>query len=122
MRVLVPVLLVLGLAACGYEPPAQTDVSTPTYKADLDACQDSAGKDVNARNAKTGLAWFASPVSRWGQIERTTLTCMAAKGYGNLRWCSEDEMRAGSKSGNLVVTSAGIRCSEPPAPARRRAS
>jgi len=121
MRTLVPTLLLLVLAACGYEPLAQTDVSTPTYTADLDACQDSAAKEVNARNAKTGLAWFSSPVRRWGQIEDGVQACMAGKGYGRLRWCSEDELRTGAKSGTVVVTAAGIRCSEPPAPQRRRA-
>jgi hypothetical protein len=119
MRPVLPALLVLGLAACGYEPPAQTDRSAPAYQADLNACQDTAATDVNKRNAKTGLAWFSSPLRRWGQIEDGVQACMAGKGYGRLRWCSEDELRNGARSGNVVVTAAGIRCTEPPAPERR---
>lgn len=121
MRAIAPALLLLALAACGYAPPAQTDVSKPAYSADLLACRDTAATDVNARNAKTGLAWFSSPVRRWGQIEDGVQACMAGKGYGRLRWCSDEEIRTGTRAGNLVVTAGGIRCSDPPAPERRRA-
>jgi hypothetical protein len=73
--------LVLALTACGYTPPAGTDVSKPSYRADLTACRDSAASEVNFRNSKTGLAWIASPVRRWGQIKEATQVCMTKKGY-----------------------------------------
>ena len=121
MRALLLLFGLLLLAGCGYEPPAQTDRSTPAYRADLDACHDQAATGVNQRNAKTGLAWFSSPVRRWGQIDDAVQGCMAGKGYGQLRWCSAEEQRAGTRSGNVVVTASGLRCSDPPAPERRRA-
>jgi hypothetical protein len=121
MRLLLPAVVLVVLGACGYRPPAQTDTSKPAYEADLDACGDSAASAVNRRSAKTGMAWFSSPVRRWGQIQDEVQTCMAGKGYGRVRWCTEEEMRTGSRSGTVVVTSAGVQCSEPPAPERRRA-
>lgn len=121
MRLFAAVLIVVALAACGYDPPPQVDARAPAYAANLEACRDSASTEVNTRNAKTGLAWFASPVRRWGQIRDTVQTCMAGKGYGSLRTCTEDELRAGSKSSTLVVTAEGIKCTEPPTPERRRA-
>ena len=121
MRVLAPALLLLALVACGYDPPAQTDTSKPAYTTDLEACQDSAATEVGQRNVKKALAWFSAPVRRWGQIDDAVQACMAGKGYGRLRTCSDEEIRTGAKSGNMVVTASGIRCSEPPAPERRRA-
>ena len=115
-----PLALLLGLVGCGYTPPAQTDVAAPAYRTDLTACEDTASKDVNTHNAKTGLAWFASPVRRWGQISDATQACMVGKGYGRVRWCSADELRSGTRSGNVVVTSSGVQCSDPPNPERRR--
>ena len=44
--------MVLAVAACGYQPPAQTDTSKPAYVADLDSCRDGAADAVNKRNAK----------------------------------------------------------------------
>ena len=108
-------LFLAGLAACGYRPTAQTDTAAPGYQADLATCRDTAASDVNKRNAKTGLAWLASPVRRWGQIGDATGACMEAKGYGQVRWCTADELRTGG--GNQVVTSTGVQCSDPP---RRR--
>ncbi|HYZ61931.1 MAG TPA: hypothetical protein VE650_05705 [Acetobacteraceae bacterium] len=111
------ILLVVGvLAGCGYDPPPQTDVSKPAYRTDLDACQDSAATEVNKENAKKGLRWFASPVRRWGQIDDAVDACMAGKGYGRLRACSDAELR----SGNVVVTASGVRCGDAPSPERRR--
>ncbi|MDP9095810.1 MAG: hypothetical protein M3N26_04505, partial [Pseudomonadota bacterium] len=68
--------------------------------------------EVNAHNAKTGLDWFASPVRRWTQIGTATAACMAARGHGQTRWCTADELRSGV--GHPVVTSSGVQCSDPP--------
>ncbi len=111
--------LLLALAACGYEPPRQTNTSTPTYTADLDTCRDQSASEVNTTNAKTGLAWFASPVRRWSQIDDATRSCMAGKGYGQVRWCTADELRQGSRRGDMIVTASGVQCSDPPAPDHR---
>ncbi len=113
-------IALLALAGCGYEPPAQTNTDAPAYKQDREACEDSAATAVNAHNAKTGPAWFASPFRRWSQIADATQSCMAGKGYGRLRWCTADELAGGTRSGNLVVTSSGVQCADPPAPERRR--
>ncbi len=109
----------LLLAGCGYTPPAQTNRATPTYTADLGACEDSASSAVNQRNAKTGLAWFTSPVRRWWQLGDSVTTCMAEKGYGRLRTCTDEELRAGNRRA-VMVTAAGVQCADPP-DARRRA-
>ena len=116
-----PVAILLGLAGCGYTPPPQTDTSKPAYRADLDACQDSAAEAVNKRNAKTAPAWFSSPVRRWGQIQDEVQVCMAGKGYGSVRWCTADELRTATKSGSVLVTAAGVQCVAPPAAERRQA-
>lgn len=112
----------LGLAACGQLPPAQTDTAASGYTADLAACEASATSAVNARNAKTAPAWFASPFRRWGQIADATQGCMQARGYGRVRWCSAEELRSGARSGNVVVTPSGVQCADPPAPERRPAA
>jgi len=104
------VLAGLALAGCGYAAPSEVDRSAPAYRADLGKCEDTAASDVNKQNAKTGLAWFASPVRRWGQIGDAVQSCMADKGYGRLRWCTPEELR----SGNGVATAAGLKCEEPP--------
>ena len=74
------VLLACVTAGCAYEPPVR-DRAVPTYQADLQACQDSVPAAVNARNAKTGLGWFSSPVRRPFQIRAGMRTCMAGKGH-----------------------------------------
>jgi hypothetical protein len=84
MRVLLLALVLAPIAACGYEPPVQADKAKPAYAGDLESCQDSAGDTVNKRNAKTGLAWFSSPVRRWGQKRDEVRNCMAGKGYGRV--------------------------------------
>ncbi len=68
------------LSGCAYEPAIQ-DRSAPSYQADLQSCQDSGPAEVNARNAKTGLAWFSSPVRRPFQIRAAVRACMEGKGY-----------------------------------------
>lgn len=75
-------LIAMGLlvAGCAYEPPVR-DRSAPAYQTDLSACQDSGRAAVNARNAKTGLAWFSSPVRRPFQIREAVRACMEGKGY-----------------------------------------
>ncbi len=108
------------LAGCGYRPPAQTDVSAKPYQADLASCEDTASTDVNKQNAKKALAWFSSPVRRWSQIGDATQSCMVAKGYGRLRWCTSDELKSGTRSGDMVVTSSGVQCTDPPAPEHRK--
>ncbi|GAC1477627.1 MAG: hypothetical protein NVS2B11_00410 [Acetobacteraceae bacterium] len=113
-------LLLLALASCGYAPSATVDTAAPTYRADQESCEDSSATDVNKRNAKTGLAWLASPVRRWGQISDGMDACMADKGYGRLRWCTADELRGGTKSGAVIVTASGLQCSDPPSRERRR--
>lgn len=82
MRRMVVLLGVLAVAGCaGYEPRAETDRSAPKYQADLLACQQSSVDAVNKRNAKTGLAWFSSPVRRPFQIREAIRSCIREKGY-----------------------------------------
>lgn len=117
-----PLALLLVCTACGYNPPPRVDTANPAYLADRDACETSAAAEVNLRNAKTGLAWFSSPVRRWSQISDSTQSCMADHGYGRLRWCTADELRSGDRQGNVIVTSSGVQCSDPPsAPTTRPA-
>lgn len=110
MRAVLPVLLLL--AACGYTPPPRTDTAAPQYKADLKKCEDDTAGAVNKRNAKTGLVWFASGVTRWGEIGDGVAACMASHGYGRTRACTADELRTGG--GNRLVTAEGLRCFDPP--------
>ena len=109
----------LLLVACGYRPSAQTNTQAPSYQADLETCGDAARSAVNTQNAKRALDWFASPVRRWGQIGDSTRSCMAGKGYGSLRWCTADELKAATRRGNVLVTASGVQCTDPPAPERR---
>lgn len=113
MRTL-PLACLLTLTACGYTPPPRVDTASPAYIADRDACESASAAAVNQRNAKTGLAWFSSPVRRWSQISDATQSCMAGHGYGRLRWCTADELRDGNRQGDVVVTSSGVQCSDPP--------
>jgi hypothetical protein len=106
----------LPLAACGYHPPPQADVTAKSYQTDLAACQDTAHTNVNKQNSKRALDWFSSPVRRWGQIREAEQSCMVGKGYGDLRWCTADELKGGKRSGSVIVTSAGVQCTDPPAP------
>ncbi len=99
------------LAACGYAPPAQTDVDSPKYQADLDACQSTVPDTVDRANAKRGLTWMAGPVTRWSRIDAAMGQCMGEKGWGRTRACTAEERRTGT--GNQTVTRDGIRCSDP---------
>lgn len=77
-------LMVLSAAGCSAYAPAMqagTDVAAPAYQADLLTCQGQSGAAVDKRNAKTGLAWFASPVRRPFQVRAEIRTCLRAKGY-----------------------------------------
>lgn len=112
--------ILIGLSACGYQAPAQTNLAAQGYQTDLAACRDAAHSSVNKQNAKRALDWFSSPVRRWGQIGDATQSCMADKGYGRVRWCTEAELRDGRRSGGMVVTSSGVQCSDPPSPERRK--
>jgi hypothetical protein len=109
-----PLAALLTLTACGYQPPPRVDTASPVYVADRDTCEDNSATAVNRQNAKTGLAWFSSPFRRWGQISDATQSCMAGHGYGRLRWCTADELRSGDRQGNIIVTSSGVQCSDPP--------
>ena len=103
--------MLVALVGCGYRPPAQTDTASPTYEADLKACHQASEAGVTKQNAKRALTWFASPVSRWSQIGDATGSCMASKGYGQVRWCQPGEL---GTSGNIVVTAAGVQCVQRP--------
>ena len=109
-----PLAALLTLTACGYQAPPRVDTTSPVYTADRDTCEDTSATAVNRQNAKTGLAWFSSPFRRWGQISDATQSCMANHGYGRLRWCTAEELRSGDRQGNVIVTSSGVQCSDPP--------
>lgn len=117
-----PVLLIAALAVsgCGYEPPPETNTASPAYGSDLKTCKSTAGETVAKQNVKRFPTWVFSPVTRWGQADTAVQTCMASKGYGRLRWCTPDELRGGTKTGGVIVTSSGVQCSDPPAPDHRR--
>ena len=104
------------LAACGYAPPPRTDTAAPRYQADLDACETAVPAAVNRTNAKTGLAWFSSPVRRWFQIDDGVSDCMAGKGWGRVRACTAEELRRGDRNASTVVTASGVRCADPGRP------
>ena len=119
MRPALPVLLgtALLLQGCGSTPPVPT-AEIPQYEADLDACHTNAAAAVDARAAKTGFAWFASPVTRWSRIDDRTAACMGRRGFGVVRTCTAEELRTGG--GNRTVTAVGIRCSDPSKPPEAR--
>ena len=74
--------LLLALAACAsYNPPVRTDRAAPAYQADLAACRESVATTVDRQNAKTALAWVASPVLRPGQVRVGLRACLADRGY-----------------------------------------
>lgn len=103
----------LLVAACGYTPPGETDTQSARYRADREACGSSVPSAVNRRNAKTGLAWFASPVTRWSQIGDGLNECMAGKGWGRVRTCTAEELRQGNRTSSLMVTPSGVQCADP---------
>ncbi len=71
----------LGATGCvsSYAPGVQG--AGPAYQADLAACQEQSTTAVNKRNAKTGLAWMASPVRAPFQVRPAIRECLKAKGY-----------------------------------------
>lgn len=82
MKRMVVLLGALAVVGCyGYEPRVDTDRAAPKYQSDLAACQESSVDAVNKRNAKSGLAWFSSPVRRPFQIREAIRACVKAKGY-----------------------------------------
>ena len=107
----------LLLSGCGGSPPVPP-AEVPQYEAERDACRTNAADAVDGRAAKTGLAWFASSVTRWSRIDDRTDACMARRGWGRVRSCTADELRTGG--GNRTVTAAGIRCSDPSMPPEAR--
>ena len=112
LRAILVLSAVTGLAACGTTPPP-ANPREAAYRGDAAACDSSVTEAVDKRNAKTGLAWFTSPVRRWGQLDDGQSACMAAKGWGRTRACTAEELRAGNRARNLSVTSNGIRCTDP---------
>lgn len=85
-RSILLLLATLGLAACARpnQPPnPPPGPRADAYRNDYAACDTSVPNAVDKRNAKTGLAWIASPIRRWGQIADGIDACMAAKGWGN---------------------------------------
>lgn len=92
----------------------QVDATSGAYRADLAACRQSSEQAVNQDNARRALRWVASSVTRWGQIGDATGSCMAGKGYGRLRWCTDEELAQARRTGTAVVTASGVQCSEPP--------
>ncbi len=101
------------VTGCGYTPPPSTDTAAPAYKTDYAACDASVPDAVNKRNAKTGHAWFASPITRWSMLDNGMNECMAGKGWGQLRACTADELKAGNRNGPLVVTARNGQCRDP---------
>lgn len=100
------------LAACGTTPKP----GPGTRAADEEACSASVPDAVDKRNAKTMLSWVAGPVRRWGQIDSATTACMAERGRGTTRACTEAELRSAPDAlGPVVrtVTANGIRCTDP---------
>ena len=113
MRHLILLTLALATTGCGYTPPPRTDTASAAFKADLEVCDSSVPDAVGKQAAKRAYTWAASAVTRWSRIEDGMNACMADKGWGRVRACSETELRQGNRAGGLVVTAAGIRCSDP---------
>ena len=77
-----PILLLsLLVTACGYTPPPGTNTNAPTFQADLESCDTSVPTAVAKQNAKQGLRWLASPITRWSQISTGMEACMKEKGW-----------------------------------------
>jgi len=81
MKRMIVLLMGLGTAGCisSYAPAVRG--AGPAYQADLAACQAQSTDAVNKRNAKTGLAWFGSPVRAPFQVRPEIRACLKAKGY-----------------------------------------
>jgi len=97
----------MPVAGCSDAPPAP-----PTRaEAAVETCSASVHGAVDKRNAKTGLRWFASAITRWGDIDEGVDSCVATKGVAVSRPCTDEERRRGGPS--LVVTARGISCTDP---------
>ena len=83
MRHMVVLAGMLAVAGCvsNYAPPLQGAQTGPAYQTDLAACQEQSTAAVDKRNAKTGLAWFASPFRQPFQVRPEIRSCLKAKGY-----------------------------------------
>lgn len=86
-------------------------MASAKYRVDVEACDASVPEGVDKRNAKTGLAWFGGPVTRWGQIDDAMNACMGGKGWGRVRACTADELRTGSPT--RIVTRSSVQCADP---------
>lgn len=114
LRTMRPILLLAALLpACSYSPPPQTNTGSPQYRADLNTCSTTVPDAIDKRAAKTGLAWFANGVTRWGAIDDGVKACMEQHGWGHLRACTPAELAHANTTPGLVVTAAGVRCSDP---------
>ena len=73
----------LAVAGCvsSYAPTVQGADAAPGYQKDLAACQEESTAALDKRNAKTGLAWFASPVRNPFQVRPMIRSCLRGKGY-----------------------------------------
>lgn len=80
-KLTLPLLLAGALGACSLDPNVAIGRDVATYQTDLAACRASVGETVDRENAKTGPAWFASPVRRPFQVRDGVRTCLSAKGY-----------------------------------------
>ncbi len=74
--------IVLLLAGCGTLGPAVVgDRDAAKFKADLAACNESAGKAVYLRNAKHVLSWVTSQLFERGEMHQAVTACMLKRGY-----------------------------------------
>ena len=81
MKRMIVLLGMLGTAGCVSSYAPATRGAGPAYQADLAACQEQSTAAVNKRNAKTGLAWFSSPIRAPFQVRPEIRACLRAKGY-----------------------------------------
>jgi hypothetical protein len=82
-RVLLIVLALLGVSACGgpYDPPVAGDHTTEKYQADLEKCQSTSTESVRLKNAATLQSWVISPFTGPPAVRAAIRTCMQGKGY-----------------------------------------
>jgi hypothetical protein len=78
---LLPLLTVLALSACAYDPPIATDHSAQKYVADLNACRDSVGAKVDLEGRATFPRFLISPFTGPPRKRTGIRDCMIGKGY-----------------------------------------